>query len=144
MQLNLDTAQKLRDNWQYLTAEQITALIDEGVVSVAIRAAINANADWRIYQGRVDVSSYYRAYGEYIAEKAPYATIALDAQTTQNVALMLLQAAPGVYDAFLAANDGLPMEVLPPYIPPVPEPEEIPDVPESEEPEAPETPQESV
>ena len=123
MLLELDSAEKLRANWKYLTPEQITQLITDGIVSVAIQAAINANADWRLYNGRVDVASYYRAYGENIAPKVPYTTVTLNAQETQNVALFILQSKPEVYQAFLAANDGVPLEILPPYVPPVVEPE---------------------
>ncbi|GAB4052585.1 hypothetical protein [Spirosoma litoris] len=117
MQLELNSAEKLRANWKYLTPEQIQQLITDGIVSVAIQAAINANADWRVYTGRVDVASYYRAYGENIAPKKDYTTVFLDAQETQNVALFILQSKPEVYAAFLAANDGVALEILPPYVP---------------------------
>ncbi|WP_338871738.1 hypothetical protein WBJ53_26170 [Spirosoma sp. SC4-14] len=127
LEIQLDSAEKLRANWPAILADpaKLQELLDAETVTVAAQAAINANVDWRIYTGRVDIAMYYRAFGEFIAWKTPYVTINLDQDFTQLVAKYVLENNPEVGGAYLAANDGVLLEILPPYVPPVPEPDPV-------------------
>lgn len=140
LEINLNSADALRANWEIIksTPGKLQELIDAGIVSVAAKAANNSDVEWRVYTGKVDVSLFYRAYGEKIADKLideetftqlqtqfggmislaqPYIRVTLDQVATQAIALYVLAQNPAVQAVYLALNNGVPLEILPPYEP---------------------------
>ncbi|ARK09047.1 hypothetical protein A6C57_01240 [Fibrella sp. ES10-3-2-2] len=113
----LDSADKLRALWPLLSQAKKDELLQAGIVGIALVSAMNAGLDWRVYTGRIDVSSYYRAYGEFIAPCTDPQTISLTQQETQDIALFAMQRRPDIYLALVTANGGNPPEILPPYEP---------------------------
>ena len=137
MLLELNTAEKLRNNWQYLSAEQIQQLIDEQIVDVTIEAATNQSAMARNYQGTADIRAMYRAFGEFIRPASEYIRVQINPATAYAVAGLIVQMEPAVLAALIQANGGTMPLILPPILPPAPEPVEP--TPEEPQPETPTT-----
>jgi hypothetical protein len=128
--LQLDSAESLRANWPAIlnTPGKLQELLDSEVVTVAMEARINAQVVWREYGCQVDLRTFYRAFGKEIAEKNPFTRVNLGQQATQDLAVFVLSQNPEVGAAFLEANDGVPLEILPPYVAPV----VVPEIPETD------------
>lgn len=130
MQLQLDSAARLRKNWDELTPQQIQAMIDSGEVDIIFKAITNMTVDYRTYFGHVDVQSFYRyvATGETIIEKEVI-KIPVSPETAYLVAGLVVSREPAVQAWLFTQNGGAMPEIKPPIIP-EPVPVEIPADPE--------------
>jgi hypothetical protein len=128
--LQLDSAESLRANWPAIlnTPGKLQELLNSEIVTVAAKAANNADVDWRVYGGRVDLGCYYRAFGEFIAWKRPYKTHYLTQEKSQNVATFILSDNPDIMADYLDMNDGVALPIEPPYVAPV----VVPQIPEGD------------
>ncbi len=130
MTFSIDNAEKLRAVWPVLTNDQKQALFDDGTCDLATRSTVNAEQNWRIYDGHVALSSYVRAYGEKIAEAEDWIRVPISLETTAMIARLVLSREPAVLDALIRVNRG----VVPPILDPI-YPDTTPELPAAEDPE---------
>ncbi|QKZ15182.1 hypothetical protein [Spirosoma sp. KUDC1026] len=114
----LDSAEKLRANWKYLSAEEIQQLLTDEIVDIIFTAITNMQVQYRTYSGRVDVIAYYRyvATGETIVQKSAE-TLNVSPETAYMVAGLVVMQEPGVQVMLVSANNGVMPEIKPPLAP---------------------------